>query len=244
MRVFSREDISAAEAYFVDRGIHAVRCEVPFQGDTLRVRDPAGIYLELCAEMETRPRLHHSFHAHRGGAARRFDHYQVFVPDVAAAAVLYLSLGFAVADYAFTPDGRVVGAFLHRKNNPHDIVLIEGTGPAVQHFAYVTDHANLMRTADAAASLGLGHCVEWGPGTHGQGHASFLYLRDPDGHRVELLSHPIQTIDPEEKPNLWDITRHEIFVPWGPDQGQFRANDAILESRPALGDLYSCGKSR
>jgi catechol 2,3-dioxygenase-like lactoylglutathione lyase family enzyme len=27
-----------------------------------------------------------------------------------------------------------------------------------------------------------------GPGRHGPGHAQFVYMRDPDGHRVELFT--------------------------------------------------------
>ena len=52
-----------------------------------------------------------------------------------------------------------------------------------------------------AASLGFGKSVEYGPGRHfGPGYARFVYLRDPDGHRIEFFNNHYQTIDMEDPP--------------------------------------------
>ena len=47
------------------------------------------------------------------------DHYQVLVPDVLATAKFYMDLGFRISDYLYVEAAqRVVGTFLHRKDNP------------------------------------------------------------------------------------------------------------------------------
>jgi catechol 2,3-dioxygenase len=66
------------------------------------------------------------------------------------------------------------------------------------------------------ASLGLRDSVEWGPHRHGLGAEQFLYLRDPDGHRVELLTHPYQLIDLDEEPYGWSTSDRDVANTWGP----------------------------
>ena len=36
--------------------------------------------------------------------------------------------------------------------------------------------------------MGFAENIEYGPGRHGPGHALFVYMRDPDGHRIELFN--------------------------------------------------------
>ena len=57
-RVFFDEDLDVAHQYFTERGLPAAWVDVPHQGRTLHVSDPAGGLppLELCATMETRSR--------------------------------------------------------------------------------------------------------------------------------------------------------------------------------------------
>ncbi|MEZ2127803.1 MULTISPECIES: VOC family protein [unclassified Sinorhizobium] len=214
-RVRSDDDLDRAANFFEELGLDPVWADVPHQQKTLRVRDPQGIPLEFCSAMTTQPRLHSRIERHRGGCALRFDHTQVNVSDVRKAAQFFASFGFMISDYAYTPKGDMVSAFMRRKNNPHDIVFGSRTGPRLHHFAYVVESQNLLRAGDVAASLGLSRQVEFGPSRHGQDHAAFIYLRDPDGHRVELLGHPIQLVDMESEPIGRDITDRAQFAPWG-----------------------------
>src|SRR5215213_6589566 len=57
-RVFLEEDLDIAYRYFTERDLPAAWVDAPHQGRTLHVSDPVGTPLELCATMETRPRLH------------------------------------------------------------------------------------------------------------------------------------------------------------------------------------------
>lgn len=45
----------------------------------------------------------------------------------------------------------------------------------------------MLRACNIMGELGWGEVVEFGPGKHSLGHSYYVYLLDPDGHRVELL---------------------------------------------------------
>ena len=205
-RVFRDEDLDSAKACFDKKGISARWMERDFQARTLEVRDYTGVPVELCASMPTQPRLHDRPHLHRGAGALRYDHVQCLMPDVAAAGRFYTDLGFRISDYFVDrpEDEEPLGLFLYRKNNPHDIVFLTRPGPTLHHFAYIVSDANcLLRALDTAGGTGFSRNFERGPGRHGQGHAFYVYFRDPDGHRVEILPPPIQLIDFDDGPVKW-----------------------------------------
>jgi catechol 2,3-dioxygenase len=43
----------------------------------------------------------------------------------------------------------------------------------------------------------------------------FVYLRDPDGHRVEVFNSHYQTIDIEVEPVRWDAASLTTNARWG-----------------------------
>lgn len=93
------------------------------------------------------------------------------------------------------------------KDNTHDLVFTNGRGPRLHHFAFTVPDVNaLMRAADVAGDLGFGDEIDRGPGRHGISNAVFLYLRDPDQHRVELFTSHYQFIDLEDEPMRWDLS--------------------------------------
>lgn len=57
--------------------------------------------------------------------------------------------------------------------------------------------------------------MERGPGRHGRGHAQYVYMRDPDGHRVELFANHYQTLDLDDEPVRWDAREPGFGMPWG-----------------------------
>ncbi len=217
LRVLQDRDLDRAKDHFDAKGVPAAFVEVPFQGRTLHVSDPEGVPLEFCARMPAQPRLHDQFQLHKGAAALRLDHFQLLVPDVVAASGFYADLGFRVSDYFVDrpEDERPLGIFLYRKNNPHDLVFLTRPGPVMHHFGYVVSEVGAMfRALDTAHNLGFGGSLERGPGRHGQGHVLYTYLRDPDGHRVEIHPAAIQMGDIEDEPVRWHRgNRHAWELP-------------------------------
>jgi catechol 2,3-dioxygenase len=218
MRVGSEDDLTRAKEHFESLGGDADFVERPHQGATLLTSFGLGYPpIELCARMPILPRLLNNFVAQKGGRALRLDHYQCVISDVSTAAARFTALGFRPSKYTTHVDtGQLLSIFLHRKNNPHDIVLAQGAGPRLHHVAFiVSDLQTMLRACDIAANLGFGRNVEHGPGRHGPPNGMFTYFRDPDGHRIEFGLPPMQYMDPEEVPNAWDSTQGVSLVPWG-----------------------------
>ena len=211
-RVLTEEDLELAQAGFARAGFPTAWVAVAHQGRTLHTTDPAGTPLEFCAVMETRPRLFHHVEAHRGACAQRLDHVQVVTPEVQSCLDFYGSIGFRLSEYVVDGDEEAVMVFLQRKGNPHDVVFAKGPGPRLHHVAYtVPETQNLMTAADLFVRAGFGDQVEFGPARHfSPGLARFLYLRDPDGHRVELFPSHYQTIDIEDEPLRWQAPDFRI----------------------------------
>ncbi|PZU06498.1 MAG: 3,4-dihydroxyphenylacetate 2,3-dioxygenase [Sphingomonas sp.] len=215
-RVLTEDDLEQGYTWFEARGWNPEWVEMPFQRRTLHVTDPRGIKLEFCASMDVVPRLLVKFSCHQGGKALRLDHFQVLVPDAAAAWNDYTPLGFRASEYIVDGEGRTTAAFLQRKGNSHDFVLVNGRGPRLHHTAFmVADNQGVIAGCDAAGELGFADAVERGPGRHGAGHALFVYFRDPDGHRIELNSTTYTAMDSELEPVRWDRTAATVVAQWG-----------------------------
>ncbi|MCK9906434.1 VOC family protein, partial [Frankia sp. Cpl3] len=93
---------------------------------------------------------------------------------------------------------------------------MNGRGPRLHHIGFwLPDPLSLIHACDVLASMGYGHVIERGPGRHGLSNAFFLYLRDPDGHRIELYNGDYLTGDPDFTPIRWDLNdpRRQTF--WG-----------------------------
>lgn len=205
-RVASDEDLDLAHRHFEKFGLKPEFVSVPHQGRTLHVRDHWDIPLEFVASMPVERRVHDQPQLQKGAAALRYDHVQILAPDVLDASQFYLDLGFRVSDW-FTDketDETPLGIFMYRKMNPHDVVFLTRPGPVLHHFAYVVqDITQLFRALDTAGNTGWSATLERGPARHGEGHALYVYFRDPDGHRVEIMTPPIQMGDVDDVPQRW-----------------------------------------
>jgi catechol 2,3-dioxygenase len=229
MRVMTEEDLDLAQRYFAAAGLPTQWVEVPFQGRTLRTFDAVGTPLELCAQMQTEPRRIMDFDLHHGAFPQRLDHFQIFTPDVQGACEFYMGIGFRLSEYIVRDASDELRAvFLQRKGNPHDIVFVSAAEQRLHHVAFTTPEAhNLMYIADLCGKRGYGKGVERGPGRHfGPGYARYIYLRDPDGHRIELFNNHYQTIDMEDEPIRWEASHLNRLGVWGPGPPASWLNEA------------------
>ncbi len=247
--MFTDSDLDKAKAYFDRTSIEAHFVDVPFQGRTLHVADYSGTPLELVATQPSHVRTQTKTHTHKGAGALRMDHYQVLVPDVGAAAKFYLDLGFRVSDYTVFGEDKVVAIFMYRKDNPHDIVLLQRSGPRFHHYGYIVQEMHhVVRALDIAGNIGFGDALEHGPGRHGSGHSYYVYLRDPDGHRVELLLPPTQIIDIDDEPMRYSAMPGRNTNLWGlpPPRSWFEETTPLAGARivkPAVeGEPFSLEK--
>ena len=231
-RVRRDADLHVAKRWFERRGLQARFVDRPFQGRTLHVTDVAGTPLELVARMPTVPRAISTFDTFKGAAPAGLDHHVVELADVGALNRMYAALGFRISEYLTldgTPDTPLVGAFMGRKGNATDLGILMNEGPRMHHFSCVVRDAasTMMRVCDIAGALDYGSNVESGPARHGAIGTRFVFLRDPDGHRIELTSASYQLIDPEVAPVGWAASDPTAAIAFGAPAPAAWFNDAM-----------------
>lgn len=216
-KVFDEEHLDRAKAFFDAKGLPTTWVEAPYQGRTFRTRDPQGIPLEFYAKMDRLPPIHQKYALYKGVKPLRIDHFNCFSPDVLEAVNFYNSLGFRMTEYTATEDkGELWAAWMHRKGGVHDIAFTNGKGPRLHHVAFwVPTPLNIIDLLDVMATTGYVGNIERGPGRHGISNAFFLYIRDPDGHRVEIYCSDYQTVDPDLEPISWDLKDPQRQTLWG-----------------------------
>ena len=186
------------------------------QGRALRVQDPLGYPIEFFCAMDRVPSNLRRFDLYRGANVMRFDHFNLHVPDAQAAYDYYKGLGFRCSEYTVNENDELWGAWLYRKPNVHDVALTNGDGPRLHHLGFwVQETASVLRACDILAAANMTAAIERGPGRHGVSNAFFLYLRDPDGHRIELYTGDYYTGDPDLEPLRWTVDDPRRGSFWG-----------------------------
>ena len=116
-------------------------------------------------------------------------------------------LGFREREKVVTDDGeRTLASWLSVTNLSHDIAIVPEPTAMRGRFHHVCYHytsvQHLFDVAELAKEAGI--AIEHGPGRHGIGGATFLYLMEPGGNRIEVMGDPGYMIfDPAWKTVVW-----------------------------------------
>ena len=209
-RVRGESDLDAIAQDFERRDcvVRVVEGDLLGMGRAVRVWDPFGFPLEFFYEMAQFETQLQRFDIHRGAPIMRMDHFNIHSPSCEETLAFWLQLGFRCTEYISTDgeDERITGGWLARKPSVHDIALTAGVGPRMHHVGlFVADPAGVLRACDQLAGAFHSEVIERGPGRHGVSNAFFVYLRDPDGHRIELYACDYYTGDPDHKPLRWSV---------------------------------------
>lgn len=218
-RVRSPEDVDRAEAYYRALGCETRRARDGFVkgiGDAVRVTDPLGFPYEFFHATEHVDRLVWQYDAHGAGALVRFDHFNQVTPDVPVARDYLTQLGFRMTEEISDAEGVTYAAWMARKATVHDTALTGGDGPRLHHVAFSThEKHNVLYICDKLGALRRSDVIERGPGRHGVSNAFYLYLRDPDGHRIEIYTQDYYTGDPDNPLVSWDVHDNQRRDWWG-----------------------------
>ncbi len=201
LRVSNPEYLQELKQKHDELGIKAEFClnsPHPGKGPSLKVEEPNGFPLEFYYSMEqikvgnrnggvdALP-MRHS-HLFKGIPPICIDHVNMRVPNVDKALEYWTEIGFSISEYVQGDDGKFA-AWTRAKTSTHDVALVKHKQASLHHIAYIVDGVSgVVRTADLLADAGYRNSVEYGPGRHGVTNAFFLYVRDPDGHRVEIYA--------------------------------------------------------
>jgi 3,4-dihydroxyphenylacetate 2,3-dioxygenase len=259
-RTRGEADLDAIAAEFERRGCvtRFVDGELEGMGRALRAWDPFGFPLEFFFEMRQFETQLQRFDVHRGAPIMRMDHFNIHAPRCEETLAFWQELGFRCTEYISTdpPDERITGGWLARKPTVHDIALTVGRGPRMHHVGlFVAEPAGVLRTCDQLAGAFRSDVIERGPGRHGVSNAFFVYLRDPDGHRIELYACDYYTGDPDHRPLRWSVndprcrsfygTRapdswyEESSAVLGPDGAPVGLEDAVVDERRAWSEVMA-----
>ncbi len=216
-KVFDDDDLEKIAEHFRSRNLAVEWISNPFQERVLRVRDNLGTPLEFYTRMKLLPTIHQQYRLYHGVKPLRIDHANLFSSDVDGSAEFYNNLGFRLTEYTQDEQtGRMWAAWMHRKGTVHDIAFTNGRGPRLHHMAFwVMTPLNIIDLLDVMSTSGYLANIERGPGRHGISNAFFLYVRDPDNHRIEIYCSDYQTIDPDHKPIKWDLQDPTRQTLWG-----------------------------
>ncbi len=216
-KLFDDASLDACAAFFEGKGLPVTWVERPFQARTFTTRDPHGIPLEFYARMDRLPHIHQQYALYKGVKPLRIDHFNCFSPHVDESVDFWNELGFRVTEYTEDAEsGRLWAAWMHRKGGVHDMAFTNGLGPRLHHTAFwVPNPLNIIDLLDLMSTTGWVANIERGPGRHGISNAFFLYVRDPDGHRIEIYCSDYQTCDPDLEPIKWDLKDPQRQTLWG-----------------------------
>ena len=218
-RVRSPEELDNAVAFYTELGCRIERRKEGFVkgvGDAVRVQDPLGFPIEFFYEVEHVDRLAWAYDLHIPGALVRLDHFNQVTPDVPKAAAHPGDLGFRVPEDIEDGEGTVYAAWMRRKPTVHDTAMTGGDGPRMHHVAFAThEKHNIIAICDKMGALRISDRIERGPGRHGVSNAFYLYILDPDGHRVEIYTQDYWTGDPDNPLVTWDVHDNQRRDWWG-----------------------------
>lgn len=246
-KLYAEDDLDAAKGWFEARGRKTEWVKRPHQGRTLLTSDLHGIPLEFYASMDTLEPIHQQYKLYRGVKPLRIDHFNVFSQSVDASVEFYNAMGFRTTEYTEDKESKKLwAAWMHRKGGVHDMAFTNGHGPRLHHVAFwVPTPLNIIDLLDLMSTTGYLKNIERGPGRHGISNAFFLYIRDPDGHRIEIYCSDYQTVDPDLKPIKWDLKDPQRQTLWGApapkswfEEGSrfdgVETADAILKAQPIV----------
>lgn len=220
-RVARSRDLEAGAEHFRALGCEPVADDahdVLGLGRRILVTDPLGFPVELFHDIASAERLLQRFDQHRGGRVMRIDHFNFMVPAPEVAREYYRHLGFRTTELIADAEGRAYGVWMTRKPFVHDVALTRGAGPRLHHIGFTApDATSVMHLCDVLGAMHLEGHIERGPGRHGVSNAFYLYLRDPDGHRIEIYLGDYYTGDPDHRALRWSVgdSRRRSF--WGHD---------------------------
>ncbi len=221
-RVQDEASMTDMDARFKALGLQTswVEGEELGQGRALRVQDPLGFTIEYYAEMQSVDWLLQKYHLHKGVSPTRIDHVNMLTPDAQGGYDWYTNeLGFGCAELTESeaPSNRVWASWLFRKGTVHDVAVMTGKGPSVHHVGLsLGDPLSVIHACDILAGAGYADSLERGPARHGISNALFVYVRDPDGNRIELYTGDYLTGDYSSEPIRWDVNNPVRQTLWGP----------------------------
>lgn len=196
-------------------------------GPAYRFTDPEGHPMELYWEAEklpapsdAPPKFKNQSHRnpHHGVGVRRIDHLHVLCRDVAAnRAWMADELGFFLRENVVIDDGTEVSSWISVTPIVHEIAYsldAAGAEARLHHAGFAVDNReDVLRAADIMVDNGI--FIESGPSKHKISHQFFLYVYEPGGNRIEVVTSGYLIFSPDWEPVTWTQAERAEGQAWG-----------------------------
>ena len=143
-----------------------------------------------------------------GAAVRQLDHVTIATTAIGEDIRFYRDVHGArfMECTVMEAGGEPFFAEMSNNEQAHDLALIADHHATLRgrshHLAFWVDQmVDVVRSADVLIEAGTP--IEYGPGRHGHGENTFLYVREPGGHRIEIFSGGYRNYQPDWKPVEW-----------------------------------------
>lgn len=157
--------------------------------------------------------------ATRGAAVRRLDHVNVWCRDIDEnTEYMTATLGFRISEQVFDDDGKRLGSWLHVTPKSYDLAYGRndpaGLSGRLHHIAYAVDAREyVLRAADVFLDAGVR--IEVGPAKHAVQQTFFLYVFEPGGNRVEIITDGRLILAPDWPAVTWTLEERRRGQAWG-----------------------------
>jgi catechol 2,3-dioxygenase len=143
----------------------------------------------------------------RGATARYLDHVNFPAADPLEDAGWYSKyLGMRLMEWTQLKDAPVAIFSTLASGDTFDMALLRddsGIFGRFHHLALWVDERNdVIRAAELFRENGVP--IEWGPGRHGHGESMSVYVREPGGMRIEIVSGGYRNPLPDWEPLMWN----------------------------------------
>jgi catechol 2,3-dioxygenase len=157
--------------------------------------------------------------SNRGAMVRRLDHLHVMCGDVPLnRGFMAEHLGFKLRENVVLDNGTEISSWNSVTPLVHDIAIsldgVVGASARLHHVGYLLDNReDILRAADIFSDYGV--FIETGPGKHKISHQSFMYVYEPGGNRIELVTQGYLIFQPDWVPVTWSEADRRDGQAWG-----------------------------
>jgi len=157
--------------------------------------------------------------SNRGAMVRRLDHLHVLCNDVPLnRGFMSEQLGFKLRENVVLDDGTELSSWNSVTPLVHDIAYsLDGAVGAkgrLHHAGWLLENReDILRAADIFSDNGI--FLESGPSRHKISHQFFLYLYEPGGNRIELVTGGYLIFHPDWEPITWSEADRKHGQAWG-----------------------------
>jgi catechol 2,3-dioxygenase len=177
------------------------------------LKDPAGFPLEFSVEKK-KTKVNHIDYLTKNIRPLRLDHITLHTPNISDEIKFYSNLGFSITEEVINKNGEIEGVFLSIRGFSHDLAFFKRSGPAVHHITIrMKELSDIIKVCDILGIMNKNEVIELSLGRHKATGGLSVYLRDPDGNRVEIFTDDYSIDTPNIEPLIWE---ESTMLLWGP----------------------------